>query len=167
MTEVSRALARMLAVRLPDIVLAHAFEGGHPDHDACAFAVHAAVASMDASTRPLIVEFPSYHLSPAGTMRTGCFESDRGPEGVVLVATAEERAVKTRALGCFRSQAATLQAFGVGEERFRVAPAYDFGALPPGRGLLYERFDWGLDAAGWTRLARKASESLGWEGRRA
>jgi LmbE family N-acetylglucosaminyl deacetylase len=38
-------LARRLAVQLAasgaEVVVTHAYEGGHPDHDATAFAVHA------------------------------------------------------------------------------------------------------------------------------
>ncbi|HLI77367.1 MAG TPA: PIG-L family deacetylase, partial [Acidobacteriaceae bacterium] len=41
------ALARGIASAIedfkPEVVLTHPYEGGHPDHDACAFAVHAAV----------------------------------------------------------------------------------------------------------------------------
>ena len=46
------ALARDLADRIrahsPEVIFTHAYEGGHPDHDACAFAVHQAVALTEA-----------------------------------------------------------------------------------------------------------------------
>ena len=48
--EVAReqALARVLRPLLAGtrVVVTHAYEGGHPDHDAVAFAVHAAVAEV-------------------------------------------------------------------------------------------------------------------------
>src|SRR5688572_21700004 len=49
----------------PDVVLTHAYEGGHPDHDACAFAVHAAARGSRK-----IVEFACYHAGQDG-IRTG------------------------------------------------------------------------------------------------
>ncbi|MBV8493563.1 MAG: PIG-L family deacetylase, partial [Alphaproteobacteria bacterium] len=43
----------------PQAVVTHAYEGGHPDHDASAFAVHAACALMPAL--PTILEMALYH----------------------------------------------------------------------------------------------------------
>lgn len=47
----------------PDIVLTHAYEGGHPGHDAVAFAVHGATELVGARTNaaPLIAELTGYH----------------------------------------------------------------------------------------------------------
>ena len=43
MAAIARRLAEIFADFRPEIVLTHAYEGGHPDHDATCFAVHAAV----------------------------------------------------------------------------------------------------------------------------
>src|SRR5262249_51185210 len=49
------------------IIMTHAFEGGHPDHDASAFAVHAACALIARRGRcPQIVEMPLYRASGDG-----------------------------------------------------------------------------------------------------
>src|SRR6185437_9724842 len=51
-------------------VFTHAYEGGHPDHDAVAFAVHAACRLSDIP--PAIVEMPYYHRQD-GRLITGEF----------------------------------------------------------------------------------------------
>ena len=48
MPALTRRLSELLAGLRPSIVLTHPYEGGHPDHDAAAFAAHAACASMPA-----------------------------------------------------------------------------------------------------------------------
>lgn len=50
-----------------DLVLSHAYEGGHGDHDAVAFAVHA--AWQLSGQGPLLVEMPFYHAGPDGWIR--------------------------------------------------------------------------------------------------
>src|SRR5262249_45196073 len=44
--ELTTRLAHLFRERQPQVVLTHPYEGGHPDHDASAFAVHAAVGEM-------------------------------------------------------------------------------------------------------------------------
>lgn len=63
------AIAEALRPRLAaaDIVLTHAYEGGHGDHDAVAFAVHA--AGRLSGGRPLLMEMPFYHAGPDGWVR--------------------------------------------------------------------------------------------------
>lgn len=70
--EASRAIPA-IAARLREIfrahgiqaVLTHAYEGGHPDHDAVALAVH--LAGGD------VFEFAGYHAGPGGALVTGAF----------------------------------------------------------------------------------------------
>ncbi len=64
--EITRRLAPH--VERADAVLTHAYEGGHPDHDAVAFAVHAAARRAAGMGRP-IVEMPFYHAAPDGWVR--------------------------------------------------------------------------------------------------
>src|SRR5262249_14674740 len=40
LVELSCHLSRLFAELRPSVVFTHPYEGGHPDHDACAFAVH-------------------------------------------------------------------------------------------------------------------------------
>ena len=66
MVEVARAVrAEILGFR-PEVVLTHPYEGGHPDHDAVAFAVWAALRGMREEDRPEIVEAAGYHAGTGG-----------------------------------------------------------------------------------------------------
>ena len=149
MPELARALSRLFDARGIEAVITHAYEGGHPDHDATAFAVHAAAAGC----RP-VLEFAGYHADPAGALLTGCFLP--GPDPTVITLTDAERARKRAMLGCFRTQARTLAAFGTDRESFRPARPYDFTAPPmPGR-LNYEHWGWSMTGARWRTLAQAA-----------
>ena len=149
MTALARALSRLFDAHGIEAVITHAYEGGHPDHDATAFAVHAAAAGR----RP-VLEFAGYHADPAGALLTGCFLP--GPSPTVVALTEAERARKRTMFDCFRTQARTLAAFGTEQESFRPAPAYDFAEPPmPGR-LNYEHWGWSMTGARWRALAQAA-----------
>jgi N-acetylglucosamine malate deacetylase 2 len=157
LTRIATMIEELLVGRRPEVVLTHPYEGGHPDHDATAFAVHAALGMMKRKgvTVPLLLEFTSYHAGESG-MVTGEFLPADGCEenGVVLTAEAQQR--KQWMFDCFVSQSDMLRNFAVTCERFRVAPSYDF-AKPPHEGqLFYDRFDWGMTGSRWRTLAREA-----------
>ena len=135
---------------------------GHPDIDACAFAVHAACALLlrHGSPAPAIVEMTSYHAGPDGRM-TATFLEWPGLEVVTLRPEAAERALKQSMIACFTTQQQVLAAFPVELERFRPAPAYDFTRPPHEGRLFYENFDWGVDGERWRALAREALVRLG------
>lgn len=161
LVRVARAIGDCLTMAGVDVVLSHPFEGGHPDHDAAAFAVHAAAAAIPGRLRPTVVEFTSYHCGREG-IQTGVFLRDTAAqEEAVLELSAEEQDVKMRARHCFVSQAPTLEQFPTTFERFRPAPRYEFAARPHDGRLFYEHFEWKLDGGGWESAARKAMCSLG------
>ncbi len=148
MAGLARTLASQFDAHGIEAVITHAYEGGHPDHDATAFAVHAA-----AGGRP-VLEFAGYHADPVGTLLTGRFLP--GPAPVIAALTSAEQAQKRAMLDCFQTQAGILGAFGTLEEHFRPAPAYDFTAPPlPGR-LNYEHWGMSMTGARWRELAREA-----------
>ena len=152
MPALARALSRLFNAHGVGVIITHAYEGGHPDHDATAFAAHAA-----AGRRP-VLEFAGYHADPAGALLTGRFLP--GPTPTVVVLTEAERARKRAMFRCFRTQARTLAAFGTDQESFRPAPTYDFTEPPmPGR-LNYERWGWSMTGARWRALARDAQRDL-------
>ncbi|MGN6470154.1 MAG: PIG-L deacetylase family protein [Rhizobiaceae bacterium] len=164
MPAIARALAEKLAGPSPCGVLTHAYEGGHPDHDATAFCVHAAaqLLSRRGLPRPSIVEAPAYHL------RNGAFTAQRFatvPESdgheYDLALPPETIALKRRMYAAYRTQRAVLQAFTAERERLRPAPAYDFSTLPNGGELLYERQPWGLTGPFWLRRVEAACRELG------
>ncbi|HVU32753.1 MAG TPA: PIG-L family deacetylase [Opitutaceae bacterium] len=146
----------------PEVVLTHPYEGGHPDHDATAFSVHAAIRRIAASggCPPLVAEFTSYH-DRNGERAFGEFLHPEASPVVTRMLTPRERTFKRRLFGCYATQQHVLAGVATDIERFRIAPAYDF-TQPPHPGLpLYERHSWGLTLAQWQEQARSALDRLG------
>jgi LmbE family N-acetylglucosaminyl deacetylase len=143
-----RALVQDLGLRLKGVtaILTHAYEGGHPDHDAVAFAVQ----DIGLPT----VEMAGYHATPDGGLAVGCFLP--GPSETVVTLTARERDRRDAMLACFTTQHATLAPFlGMRQERFRSAPRYDF-TRPPTARVHYDGFDWGMTSARFCNFATEA-----------
>ncbi len=154
----ARAIAEQIRMFRPDAVLTHPYEGGHPDHDACAFAVHAAML-LAAPPQPIrILESPFYHADENGSMVTGSFLPGAKGHQVVLELNPEEQRRKARRLACFSSQQETLAQFSLDFEAYRVAPTYNFTEKPCTHKLLYEYFPWGMTG---DRFCELASEALG------
>jgi LmbE family N-acetylglucosaminyl deacetylase len=158
--ELTLRVVALFRRRRPAAVVTQPYEGGHPDHDAAAFAVHHACALLARRgiPPPAIIEMTSYHQH-AGAFRQGRFAG--GVEGVTVTLGPEERALKRRMLDCFATQRVTLAPFETEVERFRLAPGYDFLQPPDADGRYYERFPWGMTAAKWETLVRRARRSLG------
>jgi LmbE family N-acetylglucosaminyl deacetylase len=164
--EISRRLAELLSATEPWLVLTHAYEGGHPDHDAVAFAVHAACRLMaeDSGTPPDIVEMPYYRPGGDGAITQG-FEPGAGPEPYVVELSGEQLALKNKMMDRHASQlrlfGRTSSSFRTNNESFRRAPDYDFSA-PPNEGRVnYENWHLGVSGAQWMHEARKAIAELG------
>lgn len=162
MAGLARMLCGMLRELGPEFVWTHPYEGGHPDHDATAFAVHAAVEMLrrGGEKGPTILEFSSYHRGPEG-METGRFLAGSEERIYEHRLNAEERAAKKKLFACYESQAHVLQYFSVAEEPVRRAPRYEFNKSPQEGGLYYENFRWGVTGAQWRALAREAASELG------
>jgi len=161
MRKIAISLAEILRARKPDFVFTHPYEGGHPDHDACALAVHAAVrlACMDTSR---IWEFTSYHWFN-GQLRTTEFLA--GDENVKTVnLTPAQQQTKRRMLACFRTQQETLNMFDGVVERYRPAPMYDFTKPPHDGKLYYEMHDWGVTGDKFRQEAKRCLCELGLRG---
>jgi LmbE family N-acetylglucosaminyl deacetylase len=145
----------------PTVVMTHPYEGGHPDHDAAAFAAYAALRGPAAPNAvPALLEMTSYHWT-GETLRCGEFLPSTEQETELLFSR-DVLAMKRRMLGCFTSQRHVIEGLHVrGPERFRRAPEYDFRSPPAAPGCIYyERFDWGLDSATWCRYAEEALTAL-------
>ncbi len=164
LTSLARAIAAEITAFQPEAVLTHPYEGGHPDHDACAFAVHAAVRLAAAATfsAPVpIVESPFYHAGDHGSMATGTFLPAPNTASLLIQElTPTEQRNKGARLACFPSQAETLAQFGVDRELFRLAPSYNFTRRPHAGQLFYERFPWGMTGDGFCELASRALADL-------
>jgi LmbE family N-acetylglucosaminyl deacetylase len=148
MAAVARRLCGLLEPGM--IVYTHPYEGGHPDHDATAFAVHAACRLRgDCELR----EFTSYH-GRNGALVPYEFRSGGGE------AVAIDLNVKHRMLDAFATQRETLRPFyNSAVERWRAAPAYDFSAPPPE--VYYDNFPWGIRSGEWRERAAAAARELG------
>jgi LmbE family N-acetylglucosaminyl deacetylase len=159
----ARALVRLFDERATEVALTHAYEGGHPDHDAVAFAVHAAAAIRGSQGREIgVVEMPFYHADGEG-WSVQRFLPAPGVEEISTPLDESGRRLKEEMLAAHKTQAETLKLFATGAERFRAAPPYAFGVLPNGGMLLYERYDWGMTGSRWLELVGAAAAELGME----
>lgn len=160
--ELTRRLLQLCEERRPTVIFTHPYEGGHPDHDACAFAVYHAVALLgsEMKTPPLIIEGAFYHTGPNG-IETGCF-LPHGSSGRELVyrLSAEERRRKQALLACFATQQQTLSYFNSKEERFRIGQVYNFRQPPQTGRVFYDRFPWGMTSQRFCEIAAEAENTL-------
>jgi LmbE family N-acetylglucosaminyl deacetylase len=140
-----------------DVVITHAYEGGHPDHDATACAVQLACVALQTSrgSSPVRLECTGYHLAN-GARRVGEFCPDAARPAVSVTLPAEALVMKRRALAHFTSQASVIRWFRHDVESFRVAPDYDFSQPPPTGACLFDRFGWALTGETWRGHARAA-----------
>lgn len=116
-----------------DRVYTHAYEGGHPDHDAAALAL---------AGLPNVWEFPLYHAHGAEFVPNTFL---KGSAETVVALDADRQRAKRSWLDCFASQQRVIRMFPIDREQFRPAPAYDF-SQPPHPGPLYYE----IRKLGWT-----------------
>lgn len=161
-------LARALRLEFdrfhPDAVLTHPYEGGHPDHDSTAFAVHAAL-DLPGTCTPIVMEAPFYHsrgaVSPGEQgILTGAFLPEPAIPVTFYLLDSAERAAKAALLACFPTQTETLSQFSTDTELFRPAPRYDFTQPPHAGPLFYEAFPWGMSFSRFQELVRVAQHDL-------
>jgi len=156
-----RHLVRLMYETKAEIVITQPYEGGHPDHDSTAFAVHWARQLLidRKATAPQIFEMTSYHQCGERTVysdfvwRAGCFQ-------LIFELSADQRRLKRKMFDCFVTQQKVLQWFPIEVERFREAPEYDFTQPPHAGKLHYEYFDWGMTGNRWRSLASEAEMVL-------
>jgi LmbE family N-acetylglucosaminyl deacetylase len=161
LARLSRQITTFLQESAADIVVTHPYEGGHPDHDATAFATHAALRLMkENGFRPPVLFEMALHpdndfKAKLPEFLTGC---ERETTTLLLDKRAEE--LKQRMFACLETQRASLEVSPVGPERFCQHSNYDF-SLPPQSGKLhYENFDWALRSDEWQSLAVRALADL-------
>lgn len=137
-TQLDRAyhkLADILDDVQPQSILTLAYEGGHPDHDACCFLAAQAAQQFGVPAW----EMTLYHRQGSEIVRQAFLDNG---ESVDLDVTREELLLKQDMFAVYESQAEVLREFLPYVERFRPVQAYDF-SRPPHSGVLnYEAWGW-------------------------
>ena len=133
------SLSDMVEMEIPDAILTSAYEGGHPDHDCCAF-----LASIVGIRYELPVwEVPLYHRAGSDVVRQKFLTAG----GLPVFASTEELARKRRMLAEYSSQAHVIAEFTAEFESVRPMHSYDF-TCPPHTGVLnYEAWQWPMTGA--------------------
>lgn len=164
LTWLTRRLLLLIRIHQPQVIFTHPFEGGHPDHDACAFAVQHAIELLRFRHEPdpMVIESPFYHAAKFGQgMETGTFvTAERPTQEIAYRLSPKEQQHKQALLDCFTSQREVLRSFPVAVERFRIAPTYEFRRLPNFGSVLYDKYSWGVKSGAFCDLAWEAQDVL-------
>jgi N-acetylglucosamine malate deacetylase 2 len=121
----------------PEAILTLAYEGGHPDHDACSLI--GTLLGLEADVP--VWEAPLYHRNPDKSGAYQQFVQESG-DVVELSVTGDMLIRKKQMLGSYKSQFQSLPHFRPQLERFRGQFGYDY-TQPPHEGLLnYEIWEW-------------------------
>jgi N-acetylglucosamine malate deacetylase 2 len=159
LADLTRRVAAFLRHTSPDVVLTHPYEGGHPDHDATAFATHAALRLLrrNGFKPPSIFEI-AIRPSRDGTKRVLDFLPTGAGEITTLMLDEKTLDLKRQMFACFTTQPDLPRETAFSRERFRKPPRYDFALPPKGGTRNYENF--GAVTAEWQELVREAWSSL-------
>jgi LmbE family N-acetylglucosaminyl deacetylase len=161
LADLTKQIAMFLQQSEADIVVTHPYEGGHPDHDATAFATHAALRLMKQNgfRPPVLFEMA---LRPSKDFKAKLAEFLPGSERETTTLLLDERArkLKQQMFACLETQRESLEVSPVGAEKFRQPSAYDFSAPPQEGKLHFENFDWAPRSDEWQSLACKALADL-------
>lgn len=161
LADLTRRITTFLQHSGADIVVTHPYEGGHPDHDATAFATHAAVRLMKRNgLRPPALFEMALHPGKDGKAKVPEFLPGPEKETTTLLLDERATALKQRMFECLQSQRESLNASPFGPEKFRQPEIYDFTTPPNGGTLYYESFDWAPRWDEWQSLARQALADL-------
>ena len=161
LADLTKNIATFLQHSGADIVVTHPYEGGHPDHDATAFATHAALRLMKQNGfKPPVVFEMGLHPSEDFKAKVPDFLPGTERETTTLLLDERARELKQRMFACFETQRASLEVSPIGPEKFRQPIAYDFTAPPQEGKLHYERFDWAPSRDEWQSLASSALADL-------
>ena len=135
--EAVKALEQVLDWIVPDCLLTLAYEGGHPDHDACSF-----VGWWVGQRRKIPVwESPLYHRNSDGSGAVQAFPQLTGQE-VHYAVDAQGMEKKVEMFHTYKSQKLVLDGFRPELEQFRPMANYDFSRRPMPWKLNYELWQW-------------------------
>jgi len=155
MSSLAERFAKLMAEISPAVVVTHAYEGGHPDHDSAAVVARLATSLLDNENRPVLLEMTSYHARD-GQCVTGEFLHPESSPEMCFEFSPSDRARKRKMLDAYASQRLVLENFPIDEERLRLAPEYNYGEPPHAGKLWYECMGWPMTASRWRELAATA-----------
>jgi len=146
------AIRLVLEEEMPDAILSMAYEGGHPDHDACCFLASVAAEQFDLP----LWEMPLYHR------RDGKIERQRflDEAGLEIDITREELVSKMNMFSAYDSQAEVLREFLPYVECFRPMKSYDFSRPPHEGQLNYEAWQWPMSGSDLCRAFARFAQSF-------
>lgn len=161
LADLTKKITTFLQQSAADIVVTHAYEGGHPDHDATAFATHAALRLMKQNGfKPPVLFEMALHPSEDFKAKVPDFLPGADRETTTLLLDERAKQLKQRMFACFETQRESLEVSPIGPERFRQPIAYDFSSPPQHGKLHYEKFAWAPTRDEWQSLACAALANL-------
>jgi LmbE family N-acetylglucosaminyl deacetylase len=161
LADLTKRITTFLQQSEADIVVTHPYEGGHPDHDATAFATHSALRLMkENGLRPPVLFEMALHPSDDFKAKVPEFLPGWESETTTLLLDERARKLKERMLACFATQRESLAVSPVGAEKFRQPVSYDFSEPPLAGKLHYENFAWAPSSEEWQSRARSALADL-------
>lgn len=151
----------LLKKKRPRVLLTHAYEGGHPDHDSLAWICRAVIQILREHSDPVPVlgEVAFYHGAAMGWV-SGEFLPSPEPISVRFLST-EEQTFKHALFSCYDTQREVLSGFDLSRESYRLAPPCDFTQPPHEGQLFYEQMNWGITGEQWREQAREAAQKTG------
>ena len=155
----ARSLVEVLEAYRTEVLLTHAYEGGHPDHDAAALIASMACSRTEQKKRPELLEMTSYHAR-RGQCVTGEFLHPDLATEIRFELAGEDHMRKRQMIGEYVSQRLVLENFPLEAERIRPALAYDFSKPPHEGKLWYECMGWPLEGKRWRELAVSALSEI-------
>lgn len=169
LVEITHKLLEEFRTKKIQIAITHAYEGGHPDHDAVSFAVHAAAAILREDGEEIaIVEAPYYRLKNPDDRDFGVgdidvnqrFLPDPNSPAEVLQLSPQQTALKQALYNAHESQAHVMAEMSTDVEELRAAPNYDFTRAAHGGRLSHIYTRNGIDSERWSELATDAIRRL-------
>jgi N-acetylglucosamine malate deacetylase 2 len=133
-------------------IVTHAYEGGHPDHDACSYLACLAGERLAIS----IWEMPLYHRAHGSPERQRFITGDAD---VVLTPTDAEYDRKRRIAATYASQGEVIRAFPERNEIFRRQPHYEYSRPPHAGTLNYEAWQWPITGGDVSRAFTEFASS--------
>lgn len=135
--ELFHGVEEMIRRYSPQAIIVPAYEGGHPDHDACSFIGWLVRRRLNLP----VWEVPLYHRSSAGVLVCQEFLEWRGTE-MMFTLTPTELQTRASMVACYGSQCDLADYVTASVQYLRPQYDYDY-SQPPHDGILnYEAWQW-------------------------